>query len=213
MNDAGASLPPPGPAQHPRDPLSRIATFPNLLSLLRILTIPVFVTLLLDHSKGSEEAGLLILVLVVSTDWVDGWIARRTGQVSNLGKLLDPVADRLALAAALITLVVRDAFPLWAALLVLVRDGLVLVAGAALLLRVKVRIDVRWVGKVATMGLMLGIPLIAWGNFGLFAHGPARVAGWMLFALGITLYYAATAAYARDIQRAVREGRAGTART
>jgi cardiolipin synthase len=213
MNDDGASPPPLGRAQRPRDPLSRIATFPNLLSLLRILTIPVFVTLLLHHSKGSEEAGLLILGLVVSTDWVDGWIARRTGQVSNLGKLLDPVADRLALAAALITLVVRDAFPLWAALLVVVRDGLVLAAGAALLLRMKVRLDVRWVGKLATFALMLGIPLIAWGNFGLFAHEPARVAGWLLFAIGITLYYAATAAYARDIQRAVREARAGTART
>jgi cardiolipin synthase len=108
--------------------------------------IPVFVSLLLHHSKRSEEAGLLILGLVVSTDWVDGWIARRTGQVSDLGKLLDPVADRLALAAALITLVVRHAFPLWAALLVIARDGLILIAGAALLLRMKVRIDVRWIG-------------------------------------------------------------------
>ena len=69
--------------------------------------------------------------LVVATDWVDGTIARRTGQVSELGKVLDPVADRLAIAAGLIALVVRGAFPLWAAALILVRDVAVLVAGAA----------------------------------------------------------------------------------
>src|SRR5438128_11846186 len=79
--------------------LDRIATVPNLLSAIRILLIPVFVLLLLRH--GTEGAGLVLLALVVATDWVDGQIARRTGQVSNLGKILDPVADRLALAAAL----------------------------------------------------------------------------------------------------------------
>jgi cardiolipin synthase (CMP-forming) len=211
MNDGGPPLPPKEPDEQPQDSLSRIVTFPNLLSLFRILMIPVYVALLLRHSKGSEEAGLLILGVVVSTDWVDGWIARRTGQVSNLGKLLDPVADRMALAAALITLVIRHAFPLWAALLVVVRDALVLVAGAALLVRRRVRIDVRWIGKLATLTLMFGIPLIAWGNFGLFLHGLARVAGWMLFAFGIAAYYAATVLYAGDIQRAIRRGRAGTA--
>src|SRR5881397_4436510 len=91
---------------------------------------------------GTVEAGLLLLGAVVATDWIDGYIARHTGQVSNLGKLLDPVADRLALTAALVTLVVRDAFPLWAALLVIVRDGLILVAGAILLFRSRVRLDV-----------------------------------------------------------------------
>src|SRR6266550_5483125 len=127
--------------------LNRIATVPNLLSLIRILLIPVFILLLLRHSKAFEMAGLLLLGAVVATDWVDGYIARHTRQVSNLGKLLDPVADRLAIAAALITLAVRHAFPWWAALLVLVRDGLILVAGAAVLLRRHIRLDVRWIGK------------------------------------------------------------------
>src|SRR5438552_18480700 len=98
--------------------LDRIATVPNVVSFFRILLIPVFVVLLLHH--GTEAAGLLLLGGVVATDWVDGYIARHAGQVSNLGKLLDPVADRLAIAAALVTLVLRHAFPLWAALLVLV---------------------------------------------------------------------------------------------
>src|SRR4051794_31177475 len=106
---------------------NRVLTLPNLISFVRILLIPVFVLLLLND--GTERAGLLLLGFVVSTDWVDGQVARRTGQVSEVGKILDPVADRLAIAAALITLVVVDAFPLWAALLILVRDAAILLAG------------------------------------------------------------------------------------
>jgi cardiolipin synthase len=189
------------------DPASRVATVPNLLSLTRIVLIPVFVALISHH--GTEAAGLLLLGAVVSTDWVDGYIARRTGQVSNLGKVLDPVADRLALGAALVVLVVRDAFPLWTALLVLVRDGLILLAGAALMFRFRVRLDVRWIGKVATLALMFGIPLVAWGNFGLLLHGAARTSGWIFFAVGILLYYVAAVAYAFDVMRAVSAKKGG----
>ena len=101
----------------------------------------------------------------MATDWVDGYIARRTGSVSNVGKILDPLADRLAIAAGLIALVVRGAFPLWAALLILVRDAIVLVAGVIVALRWRVRIDVRWIGKAATFGLMCAVPLISSSNF------------------------------------------------
>jgi cardiolipin synthase (CMP-forming) len=183
----------------------RVATVPNLLSSLRILLIPVFVLLIAHH--GTEAGGLLLLGAVVATDWVDGTLARRTGQVSELGKVLDPVADRLALASALVVLVVRHGIPLWAALLVLVRDGLILLAGAILMFRLRVRIDVRWIGKAATLALMFGIPLIAWGNFGLFLHAVARASGWIFFGAGIVLYYAATIFYGMDMARAVRRGR------
>jgi cardiolipin synthase (CMP-forming) len=195
-------------SQTPADAsLDRIATVPNLLSLIRILLIPVFVILLLHH--GTEMAGLLLLGGVVSTDWVDGYLARRTDQVSNLGKVLDPVADRLAIAAALVALVVRDAVPLWAALLVLVRDGVVLLAGALVLARYRVRLDVRWIGKAATFDLMWGIPLVAWGRFGLFLHGIALPVGWVLYGIGIALYYVAAVVYAGDLIQAVRRGQRG----
>ena len=120
---------------------------------LRIALIPVFVWLILDHD--TTFGGLLLFGAVVSTDWVDGAVARATGQVSELGKVLDPVADRLAIAAGLIALIVRGAFPLWAALLILVRDVAVLVAGIVLLAgRRHLRVDVRYLGKVATFCLM-----------------------------------------------------------
>jgi len=201
--DGGTAKGDAGSAANGTPGLDRIATVPNLLSSIRIVLIPVFVLLLLHHGKGYEEAGLLLLGAVVATDWIDGYVARRTGQVSNLGKLLDPVADRMAIAAALITLAVRHAFPWWAALLVLVRDGLILVVGSILLLRRQVRLDVRWIGKVATFSLMWGFPLIAWGNFGLYLHSAARAFGWLLFAVGIVLYYVAAVIYASDMRAAL----------
>jgi cardiolipin synthase (CMP-forming) len=190
------------PAQATPDPLDRVATVPNLLSAIRILLIPVFVALIVH--QGTEEAGLLLMAAVVSTDWIDGYIARRTGQVTNLGKVLDPVADRLAIAAGLLALVARDAFPLWGALLVIVRDALILVVGGAILAVRRVRIDVRWIGKAATLALMVGIPLVAWGNFGLFLAAATRAAGWALYGIGIALYYAAGVLYSFDLARALR---------
>ena len=106
----------------------RVLTVPNLLSFLRICLIPVFVAMIVDHD--TTTAGIVLFGVVMATDWVDGHVARRTGQVTELGrKLLDPVADRLAIAAGLIALVIRGAFPLWAAALILVRDVAVLSVG------------------------------------------------------------------------------------
>ena len=183
------------------DPSSRILTVPNVLSAFRILLIPAFVLLLLN--ERTRVPGFLLLGAVVSTDWVDGYVARRTGQVTELGKVLDPVADRLAMAAALITFVALDAFPLWAALLVLARDGAVLAVGVWMAARGLPRIDVRPIGKYATFTLMWGIPMVAWGNLGLLGDDAMRVMGWVWFGVGTVEYYAAAAAYAGDLRRAV----------
>ncbi len=180
---------------------SAVFTIPNLLSFLRILLIPVFVSLIVHHP--TTTAGLIVFAGVVATDWVDGWIARRTGQVSELGKVLDPTADRLAIAAGLIALVVRGAFPLWAALLILVRDAAILIAGASLLIGRGVRLEVRFIGKAATFMLMMAIPWVSWGNLGLPLADAALVAGWASFAVGIVEYYVAAGVYAADIRRSL----------
>ena len=180
----------------------RIVTVPNLLSFIRILLIPAFVLLLLD--RDTRLAGFLLMGAVVSTDWVDGYLARRTDRVTELGKLLDPIADRLALAAALVTLVVTDLFPLWGAVIVLARDAVVMVVGIWALTRYGIRIDVRTIGKQATFTLMWGIPLVAWGNAGLPADDLALVLGWVWFPVGTVEYYAAAVAYARDLAAARR---------
>jgi cardiolipin synthase len=176
-------------------------TVPNLLSLLRILTIPVFVALIVDHDTST--AGLIVFAAVVATDWVDGWLARRTGQVSEIGTVLDPVADRLAIASGLIALVVRGVFPLWAALAILIRDAAILLVGAVLLGSRRVRIDVRFVGKLATLTLMVAIPLIAWGNLDLPGDEAIVVVGWVGYVTGVAEYYAAAALYVGDVRRAL----------
>jgi cardiolipin synthase len=180
---------------------SRVVTLPNIISFARILLIPVFVALIVD--PDTTAAGILLFGFVVATDWVDGLIARRTGQVSELGKVLDPVADRVAIAAGLIALTVRGAFPLWAAVLILVRDAAVLIAGGVLLAGRKIRIDVRWVGKLATFSLMTAIPWISWGRLGLPLAEAALVCGWVAFIVGIGEYYLAAWVYLGDIRRAV----------
>ena len=183
-------------------PTDRVLTVPNLISALRIALIPAFVVLIVD--PDTTRAGLVLFVVVVATDWIDGTLARATGQVSDLGKVLDPVADRLAIAAGLIALVVADAFPLWAALLILVRDVAVLIAGLVLLSARRARIEVRYLGKVATFGLMAAIACIAWGTLG-YPLAPAALAcGWAFYAAGIVEYYVATFLYVGDLRRAWR---------
>jgi cardiolipin synthase len=176
-------------------------TVPNAISLARIALTPVFVALIVD--RDTTTAGLCMFAVVVATDWVDGTIARRTGQVSDVGKVLDPVADRLALAAGIVALAVRGVLPGWAAALILARDAVVLAAGAVVLVRRRVRIDVRWIGKVATFSLMVAVPSIAWGTLGLPFAAAATAVGWVTFTVGIVEYYVAALVYAGDVRTAL----------
>jgi cardiolipin synthase len=188
-------------SEAPNETSSAIATIPNALSAARILLIPAFVWLIVD--RDTTFTGLLLFGAVVSTDWLDGYVARRTGRVSEVGKVLDPTADRLAIAAGLVALVVRGAFPLWAALLILVRDVGILLAVLVVLLTRSVRIEVRFLGKVATFGLVAAIGLIAWGNLGYPFPAAARAIGWCTYAVAILEYYVATALYVGDVRRAL----------
>ena len=177
----------------------RVLTLPNAISALRIALIPVFVALIVDHD--TTTAGLIMFGCVVATDWVDGTIARRTGQVSELGKVLDPVADRLAIAAGIIALSIRGVFPVWAAVAIIARDVAVLGVGLFLLSRRHLRIEVRWIGKVATFSLMVAVPAIAWGALSLPLTAAATAVGWVCFAVGIVEYYIAAWVYAQDARR------------
>jgi cardiolipin synthase len=179
----------------------RVLTVPNAISALRIALIPVFVALILD--EDTTTAGLIMFGCVVATDWVDGTIARRTGQVSELGKVLDPVADRLAIASGIIALAIRGVFPVWAAVAIIARDVVVLGVGVYLLSRRHIQLEVRWIGKVATFSLMVAVPAIAWGALDLPLAAAATAVGWVCFVVGIVEYYIAAGAYAQDARRAL----------
>src|SRR5262245_50800668 len=114
--------------------------------------VPVFLWLLF----GAENwfyAGLLLGALG-ATDWVDGYIARRYNQVSELGKMLDPIADRILFIVCVGGIIIAGAAPLVFSILVVVREVAVGAVTAILTLRGMKRIDVQWVGKAATLALM-----------------------------------------------------------
>ena len=180
---------------------SAVITVPNILSFARIALIPVFCFLVAN--ERARLWGILLFALVVSTDWVDGYVARRTGQVSELGRILDPVADRLAIGAGLLTFAISGIFPFWAALLILVRDVTLLLGGAALLWGREIRVDVRWIGKIATASLMAAIAWIAWGNAGGPLGQVLLVGGWLAYVVGIAEYYIAAGLYVIDVRDAL----------
>jgi cardiolipin synthase len=175
----------------------RILTVPNLISFTRLLLIPVFVWLLCN--PGTEAWGIILLGVVVASDWVDGWVARKTNSVSEFGRLLDPFSDRLVIAAALLTFAFQDAFPWWAVAAVVCRDVLVLGAGIVAVSLKHQAIAVRWLGKVGTFDLMTGIPMIAWGGFGLPLAAAALACGWPIFLVGLALYYVSAGQYLMDL--------------
>jgi cardiolipin synthase (CMP-forming) len=180
---------------------SAIVTVPNILSFARIVTIPLFCWL--AANERTRVWGILLFALVVSTDWVDGYVARRTGQVTELGRILDPVADRLAIAAGLVTFAIAGIFPFWAALLILVRDVVVVLGGVVLLWGRNIRVEVRGIGKIATFSLMAAIAWIAWGNAGGPLGDVLLVGGWLAYAVGIVEYYLAAGLYAIDVRDAL----------
>jgi cardiolipin synthase (CMP-forming) len=105
----------------------------------------------------------------------------------------------------LITFAIAGIFPFWAALLILVRDVVVLLGGAALLWGRDIRVEVRWVGKIATFSLMASIAWIAWGNAGGPLGEVLLVGGWLAFVVGIVEYYIAAGLYATDVREALAE--------
>lgn len=180
-------------------------TAPNLISLGRVALTPVFFVLIAD--RDTTLPGIVLFALVAASDWVDGYLARRLGQVSDLGRLLDPTADRLAIGAGLIALAVRGAFPWWAAWPILARDAVLVVAGALLLLGRGIRVEVRGIGKFATFNLMVAVTCVSWGALGYPLDRVATVLGWAAYAIGVASAYAAAAWYAGDLRRAVRATR------
>lgn len=139
------------------EPSDRILTVPNLLSFLRLALVPVFLILLVE---GEDLAALIVLAVSGFTDFLDGWIARRFNQVSKLGQLLDPAADRLYILAALLGLGWRDLIPLWLVVVIIARDVMLVVLAAVLAKIGHGAFPVNWVGKWATACLFVGLPLL-----------------------------------------------------
>ena len=142
----------------------RVLTVPNLVSFVRLLAIPFFWWVLLAQDDVALAAWLIFAI--GWTDWIDGYLARRLNQVSNLGKVLDPVADRLMIASALIGGLIAGVLPLWLGWGLISREVLMGVVTLNLALRGGGTIEVRWLGKAATFSLYGAIPAYYLGAAG-----------------------------------------------
>jgi CDP-diacylglycerol--glycerol-3-phosphate 3-phosphatidyltransferase len=172
----------------------RILTIPNVLSVLRLCSVPVFVWLFLtDH----RNAAVILYGIAAWSDFFDGLIARRFDQVSELGKLLDPLADRVFIVALAIALVGRGTLPWWLALTIIGRDALLLVV-FPFLERRKVRIAVNFTGKTATAALLFGLTWLALSETTLPGNGIGEFVGISFTIFGAVAYWVAAVMYAKE---------------
>lgn len=135
-------------------------TWPNLITLVRFLLIPVFIGFVVSGHPGWA---LVTLVVLGVSDWADGFIARRFDQGSKLGKALDPIADRLAIIAIVLSLVLVGLLP-WPSVAIIVLVDAVLALLSGLWFRGNPDLDVTWTGKVRSALLFVGLPLLLFSS-------------------------------------------------
>jgi cardiolipin synthase len=190
---------------------TRVWTLPNIISFVRLLGVPVFLWLVL----GPEADAWALALLMVSgvTDWLDGWLARRLGQSSRLGEILDPVADRLYILAVVVGLGLREIIPWWVAIILPLRD--LLLWGLVPFLRTRgySALPVHFLGKAATFNLLYAFPLLLLGDGTGMVASLADVFGWAFAIWGIGLYWWAGVLYAYQVYKLMqdRDNRVGSA--
>jgi cardiolipin synthase len=185
---------------------SRILTLPNVVTAVRLACLPLFLWLL--FGRDNREGAAWLLAALGTTDWVDGYLARHLHQTSDLGKILDPLADRLLFIVGIIAMIVDGSVPVWFAVVVLAREGLV--AGATLTLAAlgARRIDVTWWGKAGTFFLLMTFPLFLLSYSDAGWADAAEVLAWATGIPGLLASLYATALYVPLARRALAEGRA-----
>ncbi len=170
----------------------RILTVPNAISGVRLALVPVFAVLIF---RGQDVWALGVLALSGASDWLDGFIARRFDQVSRLGKVLDPAADRLFILVTLIALVWRDAIPLWLVLALVSRDVLLACLMPFLARQRYGPLPVHFAGKAATFALLYAFPLLLLAEWTGPVGTTAAVLGWAFAWWGLGLYWLAAVLY------------------
>jgi cardiolipin synthase len=198
---ARAGAQPDGPSE-----VETLWTVPNLFTLARLLCLPLFLYLLLGRDNRAGAAWLL--GGLGATDWVDGYLARRLGQVSEFGKKFDPTVDRLLFIVALLAIIADDAAPRWFCIAVLGRELLVggTIAVATIAFHM-VPFDVTWLGKTATFLLMFAIPGFVLGASDFPGATGFQVVAWVLGIPGLALSYWTAVGYVPQIRRGVAAGR------
>ena len=181
----------------------RVLTIPNVLSFTRLLLVPVFAVLIVLEY---DLAAIAVLMISGYTDYLDGWLARRWGQVTRIGQLLDPIADRLYILTTLLGLGYREIVPWWLVVLLIARDALLTVSLLALTPAERSPLEVNFLGKAATACLLYAFPLLLLGHADNTAGTIAQPIGWAFAWWGTGLYWWSGMIYLRHVA-AIRAGR------
>ena len=173
------------------DVLDTAWTLPNLITIVRFLGTPLFVWYITEQRYG---AAVITLVVVGSTDWVDGYVARRLDQVSVVGKWLDPLADRTAMIVVAVTFVVDGIAPAWLVWSIVIPD-IILIINALVLFRGPLHLPVIRVGKLRTALLLVGAPLLLLYRVEGFGQEWILVSAQAMLAIGCALHLVAAYLY------------------
>jgi cardiolipin synthase len=146
---------PPPRQTRPGQPL-RPWTIPNAVGYLRLAALPVFLYLALSSGDGRDPAAAAIFWLIAAGDYVDGFLARATGQYSRMGALLDPVVDRLTILCGVVVCWHFELLPRWALALLVIREVVTLILGEVYLRRVG-ELEINWLGRIAVGPVMAAI--------------------------------------------------------
>jgi cardiolipin synthase (CMP-forming) len=185
----------------------RILTVPNGVTVIRLLCIPLFVWLLVLPNRSGWFAAALLLAGLGITDGVDGYVARHFDQVSTVGKVLDPLADRLLLGVAAIATVLAGAIPVGVAVAALTREALVAAGFVVVALAGGRRVEVQWAGKAGTFGLMCALPLFVVGHSHEQRHQVAETLAWIAVIPALALAWYAAITYLPMARAALAEDR------
>lgn len=164
----------------------RIWTIPNVLSFLRLIGVPFFFALIWT---SHDVAAVVLLAVASLTDLLDGRIARRFNQISKLGEMLDPAADRLYIFATVLGLAVRGIIPWWLLVVLAGRDVMMACLLTVLKPRGFTSLPVNFIGKAATFCLLYALPLILLGAGSWVISPAANVIGWAFAIWGAFLYW------------------------
>lgn len=181
-----------------KDESARLVNVPNLITALRLVLIPLFAFVFL--SGKSDLIAFLLLAVIGWSDFLDGFIARRAGQITELGKVLDPLADRVAVITILGVFVFRGVIAWQLAVIILARDVVVLILFGILEKKGYPRIPVNRTGKAATAAIFAGVAVAAL-NLAIGDSASVRAASIMLLVAGAFLYWVAVALYAVEIRK------------
>jgi cardiolipin synthase len=175
-----------------------LRSIPNLLSLLRLLLVPVFLWLLLsDYLVWA----LVVLALAGASDWLDGVIARKFNQITELGKVLDPAADRLYIFATLIGLTINGNIPLWLAVVIIARDVMLLLVYPMLASHGYGPLPVHFLGKAGTFALLYALPLLLMADIWPDANFVVLPLAWAFAYWGIAMYWIAGFIYVKQVKK------------